>query len=375
MKDFLRPVWAEVNLDNIRYNLRKVRESLNKGVEIIAVVKADAYGHGAVQVSRVLVDEGVKYLAVAILDEAIELRENGIDVPILILGYTPEDQLKYVVEYDISQTVFDLNYVRRISQEATIRHKKTKIHVKIDTGMGRIGYTDYERARQEIRQMASLPGIQVEGIFTHFAAADERDKTYTYKQYELFRNLVDDLEKEIEIPLRHVSNSAAILDLPEMELDAVRPGIILYGHYPSDEVSKSIPLRPAMSLKSKVIHVKSVEPGAYISYGRRFKTRRKSVIATVPIGYADGFTRMLTGKARVLIKGQFAPVVGTICMDQMMVDVTDVEGVRMGEEVVLFGMSGNSTLPVEEIADKLGTINYEVLCMVGKRVPRVYIGS
>lgn len=375
MKDFLRPVWAEVNLDNIRYNLRKVRESLNKGVEIIAVVKADAYGHGAVQVSRVLVDEGVKYLAVAILDEAIELRENGIDVPILILGYTPEDQLKYVVEYDISQTVFDLNYVRRISQEATIRHKRTKVHVKIDTGMGRIGYTDYERARQEIRQMASLPGIQVEGIFTHFAAADERDKTYTYKQYELFRNLVDDLEKEIEIPLRHVSNSAAILDLPEMELDAVRPGIILYGHYPSDEVSKSIPLRPAMSLKSKVIHVKSVEPGAYISYGRRFKTRRKSVIATVPIGYADGFTRMLTGKARVLIKGQFAPVVGTICMDQMMVDVTDVEGVRMGEEVVLFGMSGNSTLPVEEIADKLGTINYEVLCMVGKRVPRVYIGS
>lgn len=375
MKDFLRPVWAEVNLDNIRYNLRRIRECLNKGVEIIAVVKADAYGHGAVQVSRVLVEEGVRYLAVAILDEAIELRENGLDVPILILGYTPEDQLKYVVEYDISQTVFDLNYVKRISQEAAIRHKRAKVHVKIDTGMGRIGYTDYDKARKEIPQMASLPGIQVEGIFTHFATADERDKTYTYRQYGLFMDLINDLKEKIEIPLKHVSNSAAILDLPEMELDAVRPGIILYGHYPSREVSNSVSFKPAMSLKSKVIHIKSVEPGTYISYGRRFETKRKSIIATVPIGYADGYTRMLTGKARVLVKGRFAPVVGTICMDQMMIDVTDIEGIELGQEVVLFGMSGNNCLPVEEIADRLGTINYEVLCMVGKRVPRVYIGS
>jgi len=262
-----------------------------------------------------------------------------------------------------------------LSEEAVARHKRAKIHVKIDTGMGRIGYTDYERARREILQMSSLPGIQVEGIFTHFASADERDKEYTYRQYRIFCQLLNSLKGQLEIPLKHVSNSAAILDLPDMSLDAIRPGIILYGHYPSEDVTRSISVKPAMSLKAKVVHVKEVEPGTYISYGRRFETKRKSVIATIPIGYADGYTRMLTGKSRVLVKGRFAPVVGTICMDQMMVDVTEINDVKVGDEVVLFGMSGSNEITIEEIAGQLGTINYEILCMVGRRVPRVYIDS
>ena len=367
--------WAEVNLDNIAHNVKEIRRITNKNAEIMGVVKADAYGHGVMEVANTLLNNGVTRLAVSMLDEAIQLRKSGFKVPILILSYTDPRRADEIVNYDVTQTVFSHDLAQALS-DASLRNKKNvKIHIKIDTGMTRVGFMPGYSAIKNVTEIGKLPGLIIEGLFTHFASADETDRSYTYMQFERFMSICSELNRiGLYIPVKHVANSAGIIEYPEMHLDMVRPGIILYGLYPSNEVNRDkIDLKPAMSLKANVILVKDVEKNTCISYGRIFTTKRESKIATIPIGYADGYTRLLNGKARVLINGEFAPVVGKICMDQCMVDVTDMKNpVRVGDEVVLFGKQGDCEMSVDELAASIGTINYEITCIVGKRIPRVY---
>jgi len=372
--DEVRPVWAEINLDNLAHNMREVKKSVKEGTLITAVVKANAYGHGSVYAARTFLKNGADRLAVATLAEAIELRNAGIDVPILILGYTPVSQYSSVIEHDITQTIYNLESARAFSQTAGKLNKTGYIHIKIDSGMGRIGFLPTDKSVNDILEISKLPNIMVEGIFTHFATADEKDKTYTYTQYERFMYVINKLEgRGLSIPVKHVSNSAAIIDLPDFNLNMVRAGIMLYGYYPSDEVHKErVNLLPAMSLKARISHVKAVPADTGISYGQIFVTKRESKIATIPIGYADGFTRMLSSKGEAYIKGRIVPIVGRICMDQCMLDVTEIEDVKVGDEVILFGYEEGS-LNADDIAAKLNTISYEILCMVGRRVPRVYV--
>jgi len=344
--------------------------------EIMAVVKADAYGHGVFETVPTLLENGASRLAVSMLDEAIQLREFGIKVPILVLGYTEPSRAEDIIKYNITQTVFSHELAKALSDAAVKLGRQAKIHIKIDTGMGRVGFKPGYGAVKDVVRISELPGIIIEGLFSHFASADEADPEYTRLQFERFESIVQELNRiGILIPVKHIANSAAVIQYPNLHLNMVRPGIILYGLYPSDEVDrKLIDIRPAMELKAKVVHVKEVEEGTPISYGRTFVTKRKSRIATLPIGYADGFSRLLSNKGRVLIHGQYAPIVGTICMDQCMVDVTDIDGeVKTGDEAVIFGVQGNNRITVEEIAELCNTINYEVVCLIGKRIPRVYL--
>ncbi|MDI3477871.1 MAG: alanine racemase [Thermoanaerobacterium sp.] len=374
MFNLYRPTWAEVNLDNIIHNYNEIRKITNKKAGIMAIVKANAYGHGSYEISKELIKCGVDYLAVATIDEALELREQGISKPILVLGYTPAKFADIIVKYDITQTAFELGYVKEISREAQKQGKDAKIHVKIDTGMGRIGYNDMNKAYEEIVAMTSLKGIYIEGIFSHFSSSDEKDKEYTIKQFNIFNSLTERLKKSgIDIPIRHIANSAAILDMPETHLDMVRPGIILYGSYPSDEVNKKINLKSTISLRSRIVYIKDVPEGEYISYNRTYKTGRKSRIATLPIGYADGLNRLLSNNHNVIIKGEYAPIVGKICMDQCMVDVTSIEGVEEGDVATIMGESDGKVVSADEIANKLKTISYEVYCGISRRVPRIYM--
>jgi alanine racemase len=368
--------WAEVDLDAIAHNVREIRRITNKKSEIMGVVKADAYGHGVMEVVRTILENGATCLAVSMLDEAIQLRKNGIDVPILILSYTDPVRVAEIIEYRVTQAVFSHDLAKALSDEAVRQKKNVKIHIKIDTGMTRVGFMPGYSAIKNVVEISKLPRLIVEGLFTHFASADEKDKSYTYMQFERFMGICSELNRiGVYIPIKHVANSAAIIEFPEMHLNMVRPGIIQYGMYPSDEVdSNKIDLKPAMTLKANVILIKEVEKNTSISYGRVFTTNRESKIATIPIGYADGYTRLLTGKGQVLINGEMAPVVGKICMDQCMVDVTDLKGdVSVGDEVVLFGGQGDKEIRVEDIARSIGTINYEIVCIIGKRIPRVYL--
>lgn len=367
--------WAEINLDHIAHNVREIKRLAGKRTEIMAAVKADAYGHGTLETVATMLENGVSRLAVSMLDEAIQLRKIGIDVPILVLSFTDPKRAPEILKYNITQTVFSHELAEALSDEALKQGTKAKIHIKIDTGMTRVGFMPGYSAVKDVVSIMSLKGIVIEGIFTHFAVADEKDRTYTHRQFELFENIIEELNRiGVLIPIRHVSNSAAIIQYPEMTLEAVRPGIILFGIYPSNEVDRSIiDLKPAMTLKANIILVKDVDPGVSISYGRRFTTGRPSKIATIPIGYADGYSRLLTGKSHVIVNGQYAPVVGTICMDQCMIDVTDVQGsVKTGDEVVLIGKQGNLEVTADEIASLIGTIPYEIVCIIGKRIPRVY---
>lgn len=366
---FDRPVWAEIDLTAIAHNIRTIKKLLQPGTKFCAVVKANAYGHGAVPVAQIAVREGVDYLAVAILNEAVELRKSGIQLPILILGYTPPRQADLLVNYDITQTVFSSDMAIALSKAAVAAQKTAKVHMKIDTGMSRIGIQP-EEAGEFAAMMQRLPGIELEGVFSHFASADNKDKIFADIQFERFTQALATIESRgIVIPIKHIANSAATLDLPETHLDMVRPGIILYGLQPSKEIEKTIDLRPAMKLKAEICYVKMLPTNVPIGYGRTFVTTRESCIATLPLGYADGWSRLLSGKARVLINGQYAPLVGKVCMDQCMVDVTDIPNVTPGNEVLLFGLP---ELPIEEVAFHMKTINYEIVCMVGKRVPRYY---
>ncbi|MDD7795663.1 alanine racemase [Clostridium sp. 'White wine YQ'] len=374
MDESIRPVWAEINLNSLENNMRQIK-NLVKDKKIYAVVKADGYGHGALDVAPIFLENGATGLAVAVITEALELRRSGVKAPILILGYTPLTFGDKMAQYDIEQTVYDLNYVKGLSDIAIKEKRNIKIHIALDTGMGRIGILPNEEGLEIVRKISKLPNIILEGIFTHFSTADETDKSYTKYQLKLFYDFTNRLEQEgIKFNVKHVSNSAAIMDMEETYIDGVRPGIIMYGYYPSDEVLKDkLNLKPALTLKTSIAHLKTLPEGMYISYGRKFKTERESVIATLPVGYADGYTRALSNKGKVIINGKLAPIVGRVCMDQVMVDVTDVGEVSVGDEVVLLGEQGEAKFNADDLAEILDTINYEIICMIGRRVPRVYI--
>ncbi|MGU8401318.1 alanine racemase [Clostridium perfringens] len=369
----VRPVWAEIDLDIIANNMKEIRNLVGEK-EIIAVVKANAYGHGALDIASTLLENGASRLAVAIITEADELRDAGITAPIMILGYTPINFAENLINNEIEQTVYDVEYAKELSDFALKLGKKAKVHIAIDTGMGRIGFLPNEEGLNKVLEICSLPGVEVIGLFTHFSTSDEKDKTYTYEQFSKLTAFNKALEDNgIHIPLKHASNSGAIMDLPETYLDGVRCGIISYGYYPSEEVKKeNLKLKPSLTLKTNVAFVKELDEDMYVSYGRTYKTEKKSKIATLPIGYADGYSRLLSGKAKVIIKGQFANVIGRVCMDQCMIDVTHIEDVKIGDEVILLGEENGLKFDANDMAEIIGTINYEILCMISHRVPRIY---
>ena len=368
-------VLAIVDLDAIASNIKNIRAKVDKNSGIIGIIKADAYGHGSVETAKVLLDNGADWLAVAVVDEGLNLRKNGITAPILLLGYTPELRLNDVINNGFIQTVYSYDTAKKLSDAASALGKKAVIHIKIDTGMGRIGYRVNEESADEIVKISKLPNIDVNGMFTHFSTADEADKAYTLEQYNKFVKMNDMLEERgLHIPVKHAANSAAIMDFDNMMFNMVRPGIILYGAYPSDEVKKeNLSLSPAMSIKTHVSYVKDVNEGDSISYGRKYTAPSKRRIATIPVGYADGFIRAYSNGGKVLVRGEYAPIVGRICMDQFMVDVTDIDGVEVNDEVVLMGRQGDKEITADFIASVLDTINYEVFCTLSKREPRQYI--
>ncbi len=366
--------WAEVDLDAIAHNMREIRKITNPSSQIMAVVKADAYGHGFLEVTRTLLENGADRLAVAVLQEGKQLRSRGVTVPILILGASGNDSIEDLINFDITPSVFTYEFAKALSYEAERKEKVTKIHIKIDTGMSRIGYLagdDNEEIADEIIKISRLPYIEIEGIFSHFAASDEYDASYTHLQFDRFMDVCSRLEnKGLNIPIKHICNSAGIMMYPEMHLDMVRPGVILYGMYPSDEVDKSrLDLIPAMTLKSTITHVKEVEAGRGVSYGREYITKGVTKIATVPIGYADGYLRRLAKEGKMIVNGVKVPIIGRICMDQCMIDVTNVNNTDRGDEVIIFGRKG---VTIDDLAKWLDTINYEVACVIGKRIPRIY---
>ena len=365
---------AEINLDAIAHNVKVIKSGLEEKTKVLAIVKADGYGHGALEVSKVALYNGADWLGIATCDEGIDLRRNNIHVPILILGYTVENQMEKVIKYDLTQTVFSYEVADALSKAAVKMNKTALVHIKIDTGMGRIGFLPTDKNIEEIEKIFNLPNLNVTGVFTHFATADEKDKTFTMEQYKGFKYVTDRLrQKGHKDIICHCANSGAILDMPELQMDMVRAGIILYGMYPSEEVGRTIALKPAMSLKTHISYVKEVEPNTSIGYGRKYYTDKVTRVATVPIGYADGYARCLSNKSRVIVNGEYANEIGNICMDQMMIDVTHIKDVKMGDEVVVLGCQDNKCVSAEELAKLEGTINYEVVCNVGKRVPRVYI--
>ena len=376
--------WAQIDLDAIENNIKEIRRVVGTNRLILASVKADAYGHGFLEVAKTLLDNGADALGVAFIDEALQLRNGGIDCPILILGHTPDEHVDVLLERDITPTVVSNSFAVTLSRAAAAQGRIAKVHIKVDTGMGRIGFVyndvaDTQAAAiNDILEIAKLPNIEVEGIFTHFSRADEVDRTYTELQFSRFMDLTDKLEQNgLTIPVKHAANSAAIIQYPETHLDMARPGIAIYGCYPSGEIDKTkINLIPAMQFKTCVTHIKWVEAGEPISYGGAFVTTAKTKVATIPVGYADGYSRLLTGKAKVIASDKKVPIIGKICMDQCMIDVTSVNNIDIGDEIILFGRDNlNLEIPVDEVAELCGTISYETLCAVGRRVPRVYTRS
>ena len=374
MKEYRR-ICANISLKALEHNLDAIHGCIERDTKIIAVVKADGYGHGAVPLAEVMEQrEDIWGYAVATPEEAEELYSNGIKKPILILGYTFPEYDEQIVKEGLRPAVFSLERAKQLSEEAVCQNKDCKIHIKLDTGMSRIGFQVTEQSADEIAQIAALPNIIIEGIFTHFSKADETDKTFTRKQADTYEQMLTWLkDRQIEIPIHHVSNSAGIVDLPEYNKDIVRAGTILYGLWPSDEVEKNnINLQPLLSLKSHVVHVKELEPGRIISYGGTFEVEKTMQIATVPVGYADGYPRSLSNKGYVLIHGKRAAICGRVCMDQMMVDVSEIPDVKPGDEVTLIGTDGAETITMEELGDMSGRFNYELACDLNKRIPRIY---
>lgn len=373
MNRYLR-FYAEISLEAIGHNIREVKKRLPEGVKLLGVVKANAYGHGAVPVASYLENQ-VDYFATATIEEAVELRENGISAPILILGYVSPSQYGDLVEYDITQTIDSYAQALALEKEAARQNRKAKAHLAVDTGMTRIGFQVTEHDADEAAKIADLPHIELEGMFTHFSCADQEDKTYCSMQMEKYDKMTALLaERGVTIPLRHICNSAGIMEFDDHRFEMVRSGIITYGIYPSEEVKKErLDLIPALSWKSHVIHVKEVGPGIGVSYGATYVTEKPMTrIATVSAGYADGYPRALSNQGCVLIHGKKAPIIGRICMDQMMVDVTDIPDVQVEDVVTLVGTDGDETITIEEIANPAARFDYEMLCDISSRVTRVY---
>lgn len=372
MNSYLR-CYAEVSLEAIGHNIGEVKKRIVPEVRLMVVIKADAYGHGALAVSRYL-EPKVDYFGVATLEEAIELREGGIRLPILVLGYTSPSQYADLIKYQIAQTIYSLDTAQKLNEEAEIQKKKAVVHIALDTGMTRIGFQAEESEADQIAEIKGLPNIELEGLYTHFSCADEQDKTYCDMQMVKYDDMIQMLKKRgINIPIKHVCNSAGIMEFDNHRFDMVRCGIVTYGIYPSEEVEKNLDLRPALQWRSHVIHVKDVKPGLGVSYGATYLTHKPITrIATVSVGYADGYPRALSSKGRVLIHGQYAPILGRVCMDQMMVEVSDIPDVQVEDVVTLVGTDGERTIPIEEVADPAARFNYEMLCNISKRVPRIY---
>jgi len=370
MVPFSRPTIAEIDLDSLAYNYQQIRSRVHPGTQILAVVKDNGYGHGAVMIARELERLGVDLLGIAIADEGIELRDGGVKRPILILSGIYEEEVDKVIEYDLIPMVFDEGIGKSLSDQARRRDRRVKVHLKFDTGMGRLG-APVEGAREFIEGMRVLPNLLIDGVASHFSMADEE---YTRAQLRAFREVVELCRAAgINPAYRHISSSAPMIDFPDSQFNLVRPGIMIYGSYPSGEYGDRIALRPVMRLRTEIGFLRKVPAGARISYGGTYITGRESLIATLPIGYGDGYNRRLSNGGEALLRAKRVPVIGRICMDLTMVDATDVEGTSLGDEVVLMGRQGADEITAEEIAEKIGTISYEVLCMVGKRVPRVYL--
>ncbi len=377
-------LWAEIDLDAISHNLEEVKRLIGPATRIMAVVKANAYGHGAYEVANVAISNGATYLAVARLEEALYLRERGIDVPILVFGYVPPSLVEFAVKERVVLTIYSLSQAKRYVEslkKVEKRRERLRCHLKVDTGMGRLGVVlceDFDRGIEEIESLWGLEGIEWEGIYTHFATADSLDLSDARKQLEIFMRALEILGRRgICFKIRHAANSAAIIQLPQAHLDMVRPGIMLYGIYPSREVESlgRVRLCPAMSLKARVAHVKEVGKGFKISYGSTYITPSPRTIATIPVGYADGYPRILSSRGKVLIRGYCVPIVGRVCMDQFMVDVSTVPQVRMGDEVLLFGRDSWGVLSAEDVAQWADTIGYEIVSSLTSRVRRVYVNT
>lgn len=366
-------VSAEIDLGAIRSNVSCLKSLCKPGTKLMAIVKADAYGHGAVEVAHTL-DKIADAYGVAIVEEAVELRNANITKPILILGYTPKEQYNLLVSYNITQAIFSYDMARELDEVAYNLGKIAHIHIKLDTGMSRIGFADNEEAIQEIVKISKLKNLSLDGIFSHMARADEKEKSAAKQQIQRFQIFLEKLEAQgVHILVKHISNTAGIIDMPEANFDMVRCGISMYGLYPSDEVSKErILLQPAMQIKTNIIYLKTVPEGTPISYGGTFVTNRETKVATIPAGYADGIPRMLSNKGRVLVHGKYANIIGRVCMDQFMIDVTDIDKVALNDVVTIIGKDGANSITVEEMEPLTGIFNYEFVCHISKRVPRIY---
>lgn len=370
-------VYAQIDLDAITDNILNINGNTNPQTKLLAVIKTDGYGHGSVPIARCLEKFDFMYgYAVATVEEAFILRKSGIALPILILGYTFPYSYEEMIQENISPTVFRSDMLKALSEAAEKAGKAAKVHIKVDTGMSRIGIAPDDAGLDFVKEAMAMPGIEIEGIFTHFARADETDKSSALKQLEVFQAFIGRIEKELGlvIPVKHCSNSAGIVEMPQANMDVVRPGIILYGLRPSDEVSQEIvTLRPALSLHSHVVYIKEIHQGQSVSYGGTFTAQHTMRIATIPVGYGDGYPRMLSGKGFVLIHGKKAPILGRVCMDQFMVDVTDIDDVKEGDLVTLIGTDGEETITAELLGELSGRFNYELVCDLGRRIPRVYV--
>lgn len=368
-----RPTCAEIDLDAIAHNYRAIKSRLANGTGILAVVKANAYGYGMVEVSRRLVAERISYLGVASVDEAIVLRKAGIRAPILILSSILPKEVKRALEHDLTLTVCDGNLPSVIDKAARKVNKQAVVHIKVDTGMGRLGIW-HDEAGRLIEEVLAFKNIILEGIFTHFSSADEEEAHYTVQQIKNFKGLIADMEiKGAKIRYVHAANSAGAISYKDSHFNMVRPGLMLYGLYPNEAIAKIVELKPALSLKTRIVFLKRTPAGRSISYGRTYTTNKDTIIATLPIGYADGLNRGLSNKGEVIVKGKRAPIVGRICMDHTMIDVGHIDGIKVGDEVVLIGNQGAESITAQDIACLLDTIPYEVVCWISARVPRIYI--
>lgn len=376
-KEALRPAWAEINLSNFDYNVKQIKAKMGNNREFIGVIKADAYGHGSIECAEVLRNNGVKTFAVATLQEAITLRNAGFSERIICLGLTPDMYADVIVDYNLIPVVDDSRNAKFISDSALAKGKVIDCLIAVDTGMGRIGYLadDINFAVDDIKRISTLPNLRILGMFSHMATADAYDKTFSHIQETKYNKFYDAITQAgVPLPFRTLANSASIMELPEVLFDGCRPGIILYGQYPSHEVDRNqLNIKPVMQIKANIVHLKYVPKGFSCGYGRKFIAERPSTIATIGLGYADGYPRPYSAKAEVIVKGHVCKVAGNICMDQFMVDVTDVPNVKIGDEIIVMGTDGEHTISAEDIADATGTINYEITCAFGQRLPKVFI--
>ena len=370
-----RPSWVEINLGNLKHNCGIVRSIVGEQVKIAAVVKANGYGHGVIEVSKACLEAGADYLSVAILSEAIVLREAGMTCPILILGWTPEEGYDLAIMQDIRMTVYNLEEARVLNQRALELGKKAKVHLKVDTGMSRLGFQADETGFTIAEEILQMEGIEVEGLFSHLSKGDEYDKTFALEQLEQFHAFANRLEHKtgVRIPIYHMGASSCIIDIPEGHLDMVRPGIMLYGYQPSDQMHHKPDLKPVLTWKSRVAHIKTLPAGRLIGYNGTYELKQDTLVATIPVGYADGYNRMLSNKGYVICRGKKLPVIGRICMDQFMVDATQIPDMQLGDEVILLGESDGVSITVPEMARYWGTIVHEVICSIAERVPRIYV--